>query len=432
LSIDDKTIDSLLESLLELHPKRFNDKIVLGLERTLSLLNKLENPQDKLSEIIHVAGTSGKFSTINFIRAILQFNKKKLNIYLSPHIQRFNERYTINNKIIENKDLYEALNHVRRINDNDEISFFEITSSTFYYLAQKHPADYNIVETGLGGMLDSTNVHIPSISCITSISYDHMEYLGNSIEEIATQKAGIIKKHIPVVISYQPYQEALETLLEYSSLIEAPTFVFNRDFFISRKKNELVYEDCDNLFTFKSFENIPELQEKNLATAIFLCLQLYNIEVKSFLTKNKHQDLVFPGRFHKITEGKLLQYINKKQELIVDGCHSENESFNVNKSINKLPQKDLCLIFGMLRTKDPKKFISQFENVSAIKTIEIPDEENSYTAEELKNEIRSEHDNIETSNNIIEALQEISKEYPTSRVVCVGSLYLAGKILNIN
>ena len=200
MSISDEKIDELLTSLLTLHPKRIKTKIDLSLDRTIKLLNKLGNPQKKLKGVIYVVGTNGKFSVLNFIREILKYNNKKTNNYISPHLVRFNERFTILDRVINNDDLYELLSYIKEVNGDDEITFFEITSSAFFKIAADHnEADYNIVEAGLGARADSTAPIDPEISIISSISMDHMEYLGNTIEQIAADKAGNAAKEFGMI-----------------------------------------------------------------------------------------------------------------------------------------------------------------------------------------------------------------------------------------
>ena len=210
MKISNEQIDKLLDELLELHPKRID----LSLDRVCNLLEKLDNPQNKINNIIHIAGTNGKFSTLKFIQDILKSNSKSTNAYISPHLIRFNERFQLMDKEILNEELYSVLNKVKDFNHSDPITFFEITSSAFFEAASNSPADYTLLEVGLGGRLDSSNVITPAISVITSISRDHQDFLGDSIEMIAFEKSGIIKSDIPAIIGYQPYPEAKEILMD--------------------------------------------------------------------------------------------------------------------------------------------------------------------------------------------------------------------------
>ena len=429
MSTSDEQINLLLDELLHLHPK----KIDLSLDRTFKLLEKLGNPQEKIKNSIMCSGTNGKFSTLNFIKEILRFNKKTINSYISPHLIKFNERFEILDKIVTNDELHELLSEVKDVNQNQNITFFEITTSAFFKIAADNSnADYTLCEIGLGGEFDSVNVFTPTISVISSISKDHKEFLSSDIRKIAAAKAGIIKKNIPVVIGYQPFDEAKKVLIDYAHSVEAPTWIYGQDFFVAEEGEKIFYEDNDHKIKFDNFSNYSKFQVKNLGLAIATCLQLYKIDVNSFLKNNLHQGVYFPGRFEKIKEGQLFSLINKKNELYVDGSHNSDAAYNINQSLISMPKKDLCIIIGMLNTKDPENYIKQFSNIKEIKTINIPDEENSIPATELKDKLKLVHDNVSEANSIVEAIKSLSSSNPDARILICGSLYLAGQVLKLN
>ena len=433
MAISDEKINELLNSLLTLHPKRIKTKIDLSLDRTIKLLNKLGNPQKKLKGVIYVVGTNGKFSVLNFIREILKYNNKKTNNYISPHLVRFNERFTILDRVISNNDLYELLSYIKEVNGDDEITFFEITSSAFFKIAADHnEADYNIVEAGLGARADSTAPIDPEISVISSISMDHMDYLGNTIEQIAADKARAIRTNKMAIIGHQPFKEAQEVLLDYAKEVGAPTWLYDFNYFIYKDGNELVYEDNDNRIRFPSFDNLPDFQIKNLGLAIASVLNLYDIDVQSYLLNNYHQNVYFPGRFEKLENGKLNQLLSNNNELYLEGGHNVDAAIAVNESLKFLPKKKLVLILGMISSKNPAKYIREFKNVACIYTITIPNEESAIDASELKELIREEHPNVTAIDSIENALTEIGLKYPNSRVCILGSLYLCGSILSKN
>ena len=419
------SVNTLLDELLKLHPK----KIDLSLDRSFNLLKKLGDPQNKISNIIHIAGTNGKFSTLNFIKSILKNNQKSINAYISPHLIYFNERFEIQDQIISNDLLYQILSEVKNINNKDPITFFEITSAAFFKLAAENSADYTLLETGLGGRLDSSNVMIPALSVISSIAHDHHEFLGNSIEKIAFEKAGIMKSNVPAIIGYQPFEEAKDILINHANSIEVPTFVYNRDWSINKKNNIIIYEDNDFKFEFENFKNHADFQIKNLGLAIATAMKINGVQVEPFLNNNLHQSIYFPGRFEKLEKGKFSSFISKTNELYLDGSHNADAAANINQSLNMLPAKDLCIIIGMLNTKNPKEYIKQFSNICSIKTIQIPGEENSLTAQSLKDIIKQEFENVEESHSLEEALKTISNENPNARILICGSLYLAGYVL---
>ena len=270
---------------------------------------------------------------------------------------------------------------------------------------------------------------IPALSVISSIAHDHHEFLGNSIEKIAFEKAGIMKSNVPAIIGYQPFEEAKDILINHANSIEVPTFVYNRDWSINKKNNIIIYEDNDFKFEFENFKNHADFQIKNLGLAIATAMKINGVQVEPFLNNNLHQSIYFPGRFEKLEKGKFSSFISKTNELYLDGSHNADAAANINQSLNMLPAKDLCIIIGMLNTKNPKEYIKQFSNICSIKTIQIPGEENSLTAQSLKDIIKQEFENVEESHSLEEALKTISNENPNARILICGSLYLAGYVL---
>ena len=429
MNTSDETINLFLDELLKLHPK----KIDLSLGRIKDLLQKMDNPQDKIENIIHIAGTNGKFSTLKFIQVLIRENQKSTNAYISPHLIKFNERFELNDQIIDNDKLLELLKKTKEINNNDPITFFEITSACFFDAASKTKSDLTLLETGLGGRLDSSNVIIPKISVITSISHDHHEFLGESIEKIAAEKAGIIKENVPTIIGFQPYEEAQEVLLEHAKKFNSPVLLHGRDWSFKKANKKLVYEDTNQKIEIDDFNESQEFQIKNLGLAIAATSQIPGIDIITPLRKNIHQVVTFPGRFEKIEVGKLMSYLSKNNELYLDGSHNPDAAKNINISLENLDEeKDLCIIIGMLNTKDPLNYIKEFSNIKLIKTIEIPGEENSLTAIELKNKLLSLHDDISEENSIEDAIKSIASSNPDARILICGSLYLAGQVLKLN
>ena len=425
MTVTDTNINQLLDQLLNLHPK----KIDLSLDRVNRLLAKLGNPHKKINSPIWIAGSNGKFSTLKFIQSILLASGKTSNAYISPHLVKFNERFELENKCIDNEELFSLLNQVIDINAKDEITFFEATNSAFFLAASKRNVDFNLIEVGLGGRSDSTAVIEPEISVISSVSMDHQDFLGDTIEKIAYEKAGIIRKHVPVVIGYQPFVTAKKVLIDYAHSTEAPTWIYDQDFFIFKDKDKLVYEDNDHRFKFNNLIHHGDLQIKNLGLAIATCLQLYKIEVKSYLQNNLHQNVVLPGRFQKLENNKLCNLISKQNELYLDGSHNPDAAYNVNQSLQSLPKKDLCIIIGMLNTKDPSEYIKQFNNIREIKTITIDNEDNAISAKELSVRLKKSDILTSHSSSIEDAIESLAEKYPTSRILICGSLYLAGQVL---
>ena len=428
MKISNEQIDKLLDELLELHPKRID----LSLDRVCNLLEKLDNPQNKINNIVHIAGTNGKFSTLKFIQDILKSNSKSTNAYISPHLIRFNERFQLMDKEISNEELYSVLNKVKDFNHSDPITFFEITSSAFFEAASNSPADYTLLEVGLGGRLDSSNVITPAISVITSISRDHQDFLGDSIEMIAFEKSGIIKSKIPTIIGYQPYPEAKEILLDQAEYKKAPIFAHGIHWNLTEHNDKLIYEDNQNKIEFDNLYTHYVFQKKNLGLALAAASKLTNIDIKSFVSKNLHNKTYFPGRMEKISDGKLGSTIASTNELYLDGSHNEDAASNLNETINQLTNKKLCIILGMINTKDPISYLSKFDKIDALTVITIPNEESAIDSNELYAGLKKYYENVNRADSIQEALANLNNNYQDARILICGSLYLAGKVLEMN
>ena len=428
MKISSEQIDKLLDELLELHPKRID----LSLDRVCNLLEKLDNPQNKINNIVHIAGTNGKFSTLKFIQDILKSNSKSTNAYISPHLIRFNERFQLMDKEISNEELYSVLNKVKDFNHSDPITFFEITSSAFFEAASNSPADYTLLEVGLGGRLDSSNVITPAISVITSISRDHQDFLGDSIEMIAFEKSGIIKSDIPAIIGYQPYPEAREMLMNQAEYKKAPIFAHGIHWNLTEHNDKLIYEDNQNKIEFDNLSSHNIFQKKNLGLALAATSKLPNIDIKSFVSKNLHNKTYFPGRMEKISDGKLGSTIASTNELYLDGSHNEDAASNLNETINQLTNKKLCIILGMINTKDPISYLSKFDKIDALTVITIPNEESAIDSNELYAGLKKYYKNVNRADSIQEALANLNNNYQDARILICGSLYLAGKVLEMN
>ena len=428
MKISNEQIDKLLDELLELHPKRID----LSLDRVCNLLEKLDNPQNKINNIVHIAGTNGKFSTLKFIQDILKSNSKSTNAYISPHLIRFNERFQLMDKEISNEELYSVLKKVKDFNHSDPITFFEITSSAFFEAASNSPADYTLLEVGLGGRLDSSNVITPAISVITSISMDHQDFLGDSIEMIAFEKSGIIKRKIPTIIGYQPYPEAKEILLDQAEYKKAPIFAHGIHWNLTEHNDKLIYEDNQNKIEFDNLYTHNVFQKKNLGLALATASKLTNIDIKSFVSKNLHNKTYFPGRMEKISDGKLGSTIASTNELYLDGSHNEDAASNLNETINQLTNKKLCIILGMINTKDPISYLSKFDKIDALTVITIPNEESAIDSNELYAGLKKYYENVNRADSIQEALANLNNNHQDALILICGSLYLAGKVLEMN
>ena len=429
MKISDLQIDHQLDQLLKLHPKRID----LSLDRIKKLLSKLDSPQDKIKNIIHIAGTNGKFSTLKFIQSILGAMNRTTNAYISPHLIRFNERFELNDKIIDNESLSAILNEVKSTNAAKPITFFEITSACFFLAAARTQADYTLLEVGLGGRLDSSNVMTPKLSVITSISNDHHDFLGDTLEKSAFEKAGIIKPNVPVIIGKQPYTEALEVLIKQAKKLKAPAFIYNEDWNIKLNENKICYSDEKGEIFLDPLNINGEFQLYNLGLAIAATRKIENQNIKNALSHNPHLKIKLPGRIQQINNGKYFKLISPQNELFLDGSHNEDAAFQLNLAMQNIPQvKDLVMILGMINTKDPINYVKQLRGIVAIKTITIPDEVSAIPAEQLSSILTGLVSEVSPANSIKEAIRSLSNEYPRARILICGSLYLAGQVLKYN
>ena len=410
-------IDRLLIQLMNLHPKYID----LSLNRLDILLDKLGNPHYNLPKTIHIAGTNGKGSTLSFIKNILVENKYMCDAYISPHLISFNERIIINNKEISSKKLYDCLKFVKKINKDNPITFFEITTAAAFLLFSKSKSDFLILETGLGGRLDATNI-IPKkiLSIITPISIDHEEFLGKTIKKITKEKLGITNFCQNIIISKQ--------------IPEVKNFINKK---IKKKKNIYFYKKefnsykVNNLkFYFKFLKekiliNRPTLigdhQIENASTALasIMVLKSLGFKINNNLFNKAVKNTFWPGRL------EIIKFKNKF--IILDGSHNTSGSENLNLFLKKRKIKPL-VIFGMLNNKKIYNFLKILQkNINEIIPIKIPDEKNSFTEKQIiKNCKKLSINFIEKKNfnQIKEHIMNSTNKY----ILITGSLYLVGKI----
>ena len=419
-----------MDRLLTLHPK----KIDLSLERIKVLLKELKNPQDKIKNVINCVGTKGKGSTCAFLKSILEEHGKTVNMYVSPHLQRFNERIILKDKEISDQLLNEVLSKTMDLIEKSKITvtFFEATSAAMYLAFEKNPADYTILECGLGGRLDTTAVvNEPIAQIITPISYDHMEFLGETLDKITHEKCGILKQDTNIIISKQS-SSVLKQIDKETENNPSPRFIFGEDFQINRENGRFIYQDDQSLFDL----DLPNLQGDhqliNAGTAIAAAQKILKKldpkKINQALKNTKHR-----ARLEKITSGKLLEYINPNNQLYLDGAHNEAAAEAVNKFLETLKGKKIYMILGMLNTKDAKVFLKHFSStITALKAIAIPHQDNSQDPKILANIANEYGIKANTTKGITEALHEIANEDSNAIIIITGSLYLMGEVLNLN
>ena len=422
--------DIILKRLTLLHPKIID----LSLGRMLDLLDKLENPHQKIPPIIHVAGTNGKGSTLSFIKSGLEAHGKSIHTYTSPHLVNFNERITIKGKEIKESLLLFYLELCEKLNQNRSITFFEITTCAAFLAFSQHEADYTLLEVGLGGRLDATNViKSPIISVITPVSIDHQQFLGESILDIAVEKAGILKPKVPAVIGKQE-KKVQEKILSIAKDLGIPVSIFGRDWSSRKCKDYMLYEDTDGSIELPVPRLKGDHQFENAGIAINVLKTLnYNIKIfeKSLL------DTVWPARLQNLKSGPLIKRFENQPfqtEIWIDGGHNEAAGGVIASFLKNPFNGNSHLVLGMINSKNVKTFLSEIANtVNSVECITIPGETASLTAEQVSKEAKRIHKNSSAANSIEQALDNIimqNKNKSNLRIIFCGSLYLCGHILS--
>ncbi len=422
----------ILKRLQLLHPKYID----LNLNRILKLLKKLGNPHKKLPPTFHIAGTNGKGSTVAFLRNALEFNGLKVHTYTSPHLIHFSERIRLCGQKISQKALEDVFLEVEYINKGEEITFFEITTAAAFLMFSRVKADFLILEVGLGGRLDATNViEKPLTSIITSISYDHENFLGNNLEKIAFEKSGIIKKNIPVITQHQN-KEVIQVISKTCKQLNSPLYIINENIKVNTNYKNLISIKIDNnFFSFKKPKLLGDYQNTNAilaVTSLIICKNnIQNFNLKNSLAGiSKTQWL---GRMQKIKKGPLIKIINKNfnKKIILDGSHNPDGIKLLVRNLKKYSGEEWQIIFGSMNTRNPAELFNYLKPItSLIVTLKIPEQENSHSSLHLKDKANQLGLNAISANSLNDAVNLVSKN---SLPVCIcGSLYLAGYFLKIN
>lgn len=402
-----------------------------GLSRTLALMEKLGNPELKLGKIVHVAGTNGKGSTIAFLRAMLEAAGHSCNVYTSPDLIRFNERIVLRGKEISDEYLLKLIEQFQEQTKGIDATFFEATTAIAFMAFAENSADYTLLETGLGGRLDSTNIiKSPALTVITPVSFDHMDFLGNTIKSIASEKAGIIKQNIPCVVSRQP-DEALEVLNSKCSEQSSKTSVYgqNWNYQITQSGFDLTYNS--ETFAFPNPSLAGKHQYLNAACAAIAAL---NLGISPEAISKGVTTAKWPARLQRITKGEIPEELGQNWQIWLDGAHNEDGAKTLAAFLSELPAKPTYILCAMLKTKNPNEFFPHLKPVcEKILTIPIENENNSLSAEALSEYCKNLGINASPHRNLSSAIKALA-DYDTTnaRLVICGSLYLAGVILRNN
>jgi dihydrofolate synthase / folylpolyglutamate synthase len=423
-------IDDYLRRFTELHPK----SIDLSLDRIRPLLSKLGDPQKGLPPVVHVAGTNGKGSVVANLRAILVQAGRQAHCYTSPHLVRFHERIRLPSGLIDDDSLEVLFDECVAANGDDPITFFEITTVAALLAFSRQPADYVLLEVGLGGRLDTTNVSETTVlSVITPISYDHQRFLGDTLTEIAREKAGILRTGTPALIAPQP-GEVAEAIVAVGKTVGSPLFMHGRDWTSDAGPPQTVTLGENSLKL--GGHSLPGAhQETNAAVAAAAVLLLNDSAVNADAIRRGIATATWPARLQKLGPGPLRNLLPKDAELWLDGGHNEAAATAQAQWIidQESDGRTTYAIVGMMQTKNPATFLTNLHaGTSRVWCVSVPGEEKGIAAKDLSELAQSVGFVAHPADGVAAALAQIAREDRRARVLICGSLYLAGTVLSTN
>ncbi len=419
----------IVERLNRLHPR----VIDLSLGRMQGLLAKLGNPERRIPPVVHVAGTNGKGSTLAFMRAIVEAAGQTAHAYTSPHLVHFNERIRVAGEIISNAYLMQLIDACEAANAGDPITFFEITTGIAFKAFADNAANVTLLETGLGGRLDATNViDAPAVTAITSISIDHVAFLGDTLAKIAFEKAGILKTGVPCVVATQE-KESLDVIIARAAEIGAPLLLHGCDWSFEKRGERLHVTTSRRTLDLPLPNLLGAHQLGNAAQAVATLDARDAPLLDAAVVARGLTSAEWPARMQRLTKGPLAALLPKDWELWLDGGHNPGAGLIVAEQMRRWSDKPIYMVFGILNSKDPDGFIQPLvPHVAKLAALTIPDEENSIgSAEATAVARRNGIDAIEVA-SAEEGVARLAAERGPGRILICGSLYLAGTILADN
>lgn len=417
--------DRILERMMALHPK----VIDLTLDRMERLLAALDHPERRLPPVIHIAGTNGKGSTQAMIRAGLEGGGKTAHAYTSPHLARFHERIRLAGSLISEDRLTQILDRCYEANGDAAITYFEITTCAALLAFAETPADFTLLEVGLGGRLDATNViEHPVATVITPVSMDHEQFLGDTLTDIAGEKAGILKRATPCVVTRQD-PAAMTVIERKAARVGAPLLVQGEDWQVAEERGRLVYQDGRGLLDLP----LPALrgrhQMDNAGAALTVLRQLGFGEAACEAAMTQ---AVWPARMQSIAQGPLADAAGAC-DLWLDGGHNPAAGLALAGVLEQLPPRKTTLIAGMMNTKDAGGFLRPLaKHADTLLAVTIPGEENALSAQDLAEMARNAGIDAQVSDDVESAVKTAVQAEPEGRILICGSLYLAGAVLREN
>jgi dihydrofolate synthase/folylpolyglutamate synthase len=420
-----KSSDAVLERMMTLHPK----VIDLTLDRVHRLLERLGHPEQRIPPVVHIAGTNGKGSTQAMMRAGLEAAGKLVHAYTSPHLARFHERIRLAGELISEPALTSLLDECVAANGTEEITFFEITTCAAFLAFARTPADWTLLEVGLGGRLDATNVvDRPKLTIITPVSLDHQQYLGDTLAEIAGEKAGILKRGVPCVVGPQ-HEDGLAVIEARAARLGAPLLVHGQHWHCAEERGRMVFQDENGLLDLP-LPNLPGPHQIENAGAAVAALRHLGFGAEA--CEAAVSRAVWPARMQRLRKGPLVEAA-PQIELWLDGGHNPAGGMALAATLTRMPARPTHLICGMLNTKDVSGYLRPLAPcVANLTAVSIPGEKNTLSAGETEAAALSVGMKATTSPSVLGALEAIAAENPQARVLICGSLYLAGQVLREN
>jgi dihydrofolate synthase / folylpolyglutamate synthase len=426
---------NVLERLKHLHPK----SIDMSLDRLHRLLASLGHPERRLPPVVHVAGTNGKGSSIAFVRAIADAMGKQVHVYTSPHLVAFHERITLADNrggapITEDR-LVEYLERVEEANGGELITLFEITTAAAFLAFSEAPADLLLLETGMGGRLDATNVvDRPLVTAITPISIDHVSYLGDTLASIASEKAGILKYGVPCVMGRQD-REALDVIMTRADVLEVPLKIFGRDFDAYERHGALVFETANSEIELPMPGLIGSHQIDNAGAAIATAELIFGNALTPDALAHGLVNARWAARLERLPQGNLHHFVAEGTEIWLDGGHNPAGAQAIASALQRHEGSGpVHLIWGMIETKDAKSVIAPFKGlIDHVFTVPIPGEMSAFPPHTLTQLARDAGFKATTTNGVRHALMQSQAAFARpGKVLICGSLYLAGHVLKLH
>jgi len=424
-------IKKILKKLLQLHPKRVD----LSLDRIKRLLKDLNNPEKKITNAIQVVGTNGKHSFCSTLLEIFETAGYKVNLNVSPSLRKFNERYYFSGNYVSDDKLYDLLTEVEKINKSQNITFHEFICACFFLEASRNKSDVNILESGLFFRLDASNVLEKNIaSIIMPIGIDHKDFLKEgTIDEIVYEKCSHLLGESKIFVSEQK-NDVLEKIKKNISNNSSVKFIFGENYGYKKNANGFIYKDKLGEMSLPQPNLSGDFQISNVSTAIATARALGQFKITESHIKKAITKIRSEGRLQSIANGKLRKYVSKNNQILIDGAHNPLAALAVNKYLETLNSgRKIFMVLGMMANKEHREFIQIFKGrINSIVTLDIPNQTNFIKKGDLSKIAQSCGIPSKTENSIEEALKNIAKENKNAIILCTGSLYFAGEILNLN